>query len=203
MHIHSLVRIVANLPVIRKLKPLVHFRPDFRLALLKCMPEGAHCAEIGVWKGEFSARIIAVTKPKMLHLVDPWMFRPQYPDRFYGGTAARGQKDMDDIFSEIKKKFGECENIRIHRATSREFLEEFTEHLDWIYIDGDHSTEVVLEDLNLSSKMVKKSGIIAGDDYYWKDSDGSLPVKIAVDKFCSEHGYNKKLIVGQFILTLN
>ncbi len=203
MHIHSLVRTVANLPVIRRLKPLIPFRPDSRLALLKCMPEGAHCAEIGVWKGEFSKRIIAVTKPKILHLVDPWMFQPQYPHRLYGGKVAQGQKDMDDIFSDIKKKFDDCENVRIHRVTSREFFEGFTEHLDWVYIDGDHSTEAVLEDLNLSHKRVKKSGIIAGDDYYWKDSDGSLSVQTAVDKFCSEHGYNKKLIVGQFILTLN
>ncbi len=202
MRLYGLLRVIANLPVIRTLKSLVPVRPNYRLNFLHAMPKGANCAELGVWKGEFSGQIIEITKPERLHLVDPWAYQPQYPHRMYGGTVAQGQRDMDEINARIKSEFSDLDNVEIHRMTSKKFLENFDEKLDWIYIDGDHSTEAVSQDLNLSRAIMNQSGIIAGDDYYWKDADGSLSVKIAVDAFCSEHGYKRELIGDQFIIRL-
>jgi len=197
-----LIRTVANLPVIRKLRRLLPARRDERQKLLERMPVGACCAEIGVWRGGFSQRILDVTRPGELHLVDPWTYQPHFPERLYGGTVAQSQADMDRIFDEVTEQFADRDNVRMHRTTSRKFLEDFDGELDWVYIDGDHSTAAVLEDLSLSRAKVKASGVIAGDDYYWKDADGSTPVRIAVDRFCSEHGYRRTLIGGQFIIRM-
>ena len=68
-----------------------------RQELLHLMPKGGVCAELGVWKGDFSQRILDVTSPRELHLVDPWQFQPEFPHRWYGGSAASGQIDMDAI----------------------------------------------------------------------------------------------------------
>lgn len=38
--------------------------------------------------------------------------------------------------------------------------------LDFVYIDGDHSFDVVMMDLILWSKKVRPGGIVAGHDYY-------------------------------------
>ena len=76
-----------------------------RLQLLKNMPVNAICAEIGVWKGDFSEDVLRTTQPEKLYLIDPWMFQPDFADRWYGGALAKSQMDMDDIFSEVKERF--------------------------------------------------------------------------------------------------
>ena len=189
-------RVVARLP--RFWRPASGL--DDRGALLKRMPKGARCAELGVWKGQFSTRILEITKPRLLHLVDPWLYQPRFPYRHYGGKTARNQEDMDAIYNEVVDKFMNSSNVKVHRATSKAFFAHIRARLDWVYIDGDHSTEAVLEDLTLAWQRVEDLSVVAGDDYYWKDFDGTLPVKIAVDKFCEQHGCSKELIGGQFLL---
>ena len=54
------------------------FRMDPRAELLKRTPKDSICAEVGVWKGEFSKQILKRTSPRMLHLIDPWMFQPDF-----------------------------------------------------------------------------------------------------------------------------
>ena len=64
------------------------------------------------------------------------------------------------------------------------------EHLDWIYIDGDHSYEVCLRDLENSLDVVKKDGIILGDDYYWPNAKwGKKGVTKAVNEFIEKHNF--------------
>lgn len=41
------------------------------------------------------------------------------------------------------------------------------ESIDFMFIDGDHSTEAVLRDIEIWLPKVKKGGIIAGDDIEW------------------------------------
>jgi hypothetical protein len=168
--------------------------------LLERLPRNAHCVEIGVWKGSFSKRIIEASRPRLLHLVDPWEYQPAFPDRLYGGKDASNQGDMDAIFKNVCDTLGTLENVRVHRQRSDQFLSAPGDPFDWVYIDGDHSREAVLRDLELSWKKVKDGGIVAGDDYYWRDSDGSLPVKQAVDSFCAKTGGQFELIGSQFMI---
>ena len=37
-----------------------------RHVLLRSLPTGGACAEVGVWKGDFSARILEVVRPRRL-----------------------------------------------------------------------------------------------------------------------------------------
>jgi predicted O-methyltransferase YrrM len=65
------------------------------------------------------------------------------------------------------KMFSELENVKF----------------DFIYIDGDHSYEQVLRDLNNSFKVLKVGGCILVDDYAWiKDT-----VRRAVNDFYNTH----------------
>ncbi len=36
------------------------------------LPKGGVGAELGVWKGEFSVRLLKGAKPRQLYLIDPW-----------------------------------------------------------------------------------------------------------------------------------
>lgn len=153
--------------------------------LLRGLPRHAKCAEIGVWKGDLSREIIRTKKPVEFHMIDPWQFMEQYPNRFYGGVHAKSQADMDAIYEAVRSEFGAV--AKVQRGTSADVLRSLPDgHLDWVYIDGDHSYEAVLQDLELSWRKVHVGGVISGDDYLWSP-DGAFPVKKAVQEFAAKH----------------
>lgn len=174
---------------------------DPRVALLRRMPKGSTCAEIGVWKGDYSEKILAVARPKRLHLIDPWLFQGQYPDRLYGGKGAADQGAMDDIYRSVRDRFESRPNVSIHRDTSEGAAGLFEDgYFDWVYIDGNHYYEFIKADLEIYYHKVRRGGFLAGDDYDWGAEDG-FPVKRAVDEFAGRSPVRLEWMRGgQFIL---
>jgi hypothetical protein len=172
---------------------------DRRRFLLQRVPEGAVCAEVGVWKGDFSEKILRTVKPRELHLVDPWQFVAEFPDRDYGRNPAEGQNRMDAVYQGVVERLSRFEAVRIHRATSLEAAATFPdEYFDWVYIDGDHSEAAVYADLQAYKRKLKPGGLLAGDDYDFVDSTGRL--SDAVGRFAAEHGLDLRVRNAQFIL---
>lgn len=178
-----------------------------RTKTLNSLPKNSIGLEIGVWKGEFTEEIIKIVQPKRLYLLDPWIFQPNSPDgkenystRWYGGSAAKSQKDMDSIYQNVCNQFKNNANITIFKAFSADLptlLPEYT--LDWTYIDGNHSYDYVMKDLELSFKLVKENAMITGDDF-------SHPgVQKAVFEFHDKyklHITNLDLFEDQFLFTI-
>lgn len=159
--------------VVRALKRGLRFQADPRREILKRTPENSVCAEVGVWKGDFSMKILRHTSPLKLHLIDPWTYQPGFPGRKYGGRFARTQKDMDGIFEGVQSRFAGSPPVSIHRALSEDALAEFPEvYFDWIYLDGNHEFEFVLKDLAVGFSKVRSGGFIAGDDLCWGRNRG-------------------------------
>jgi hypothetical protein len=153
-------------------------RVENRRALLEMMPKGAVCAEIGVWDGGFSEVILEVTEPAKLHLIDPWLYQPDFRNSAFGRKANIDK--MDDKYTAVKKLFEGDDRIEIHRALSHAALESFEDGaLDWVYIDGNHNYDIVSVDIALSLQKVKPDGIISGDDLFWNPDKGK-PVATAV-----------------------
>ena len=73
------------------------------------------CAEIGVWRGDFSSQILS-KQPRKLHLIDPWDSQPHYQNRLY----SIDQTKMDEIFDCIKKHYHTCKEVEIHREYSED-----------------------------------------------------------------------------------
>jgi hypothetical protein len=153
-----------------------------RTLLLESMPRHGVCAEIGVWKGDFSERILRVTQPRELHLVDPWRYDAG-SDQWHGTGSAGSQDRMDVIHDEVRRRFDGDPRVVIHRADSSACRELFADQsLDWVYVDGDHLYDAVLFDLWSLAPKVKPGGFMAGDDFLWGDEDG-YPVLRAVAEF--------------------
>ena len=59
---------------------------SFRDEILTLIPKGGVGAELGVWQGDFSARILQIAEPSRLHLIDPFESRNEsrYADAWYG-----------------------------------------------------------------------------------------------------------------------
>lgn len=166
------------------------------------MPKNAVCAEIGVWKGDFSREILRRTGPRMLHLIDPWVFQPEFPHRWFGGKRAGSQEEMDRIFERVRNRFGDRVDVSIHREYSAAALAGFADgYFDWIYLDGNHAFEHILQDLDLGLAKVRPGGFLTGDDYGWGRKCG-FPVEKAVHWFVEEHGLEDRLeiIESQFII---
>ena len=170
--------------------PLHHGHPH---SLLK---KGAICAEVGVWAGDFSA-VILEKQPAELHLIDPWASQQEYEGRFYSVN----QEEMDVLFQEVQEKFAPRPEVTIHRdfSTKVSFPKEY---FDWVYIDGNHDYEFVLNDLRHYYPLVKKGGFLCGDDYGWDDASPRTQggPKRAVDEFAEEKGFLTLIAGGQFTL---
>lgn len=175
-----------------------------RTELLNRMPKNSVCAEIGVYKGEFSGHILKVVRPKKLHLIDPWFYEtaPEYRRTWYGGNAGVDQKHMDSLWQSVAHKFRkeiEAGIVVIHRGKSGDVLPPFPDgYFDWTYIDGNHAYEFVRDDLVESFRVVRPGGYLAGDDYHlngwWGDG-----VTRAVDEM-RDRCATKMILDGQFIL---
>jgi Methyltransferase domain len=181
-------------------------RENERNLVLRKMPRHAVCAEIGVFRGDFSARILALARPRRLHLIDPWKFEPDptYESSLYGRANVGGQPAMDAVHAAVQERFGHeirAGGVVIHRAAAAEAGAEFADaYFDWVYLDGNHLYEFVLKDLETYYPKVKAGGFLVGDDYgvegWWEDG-----VTRAVGAF-ARRGKCEKLVVrrDQFIL---
>jgi hypothetical protein len=137
--------------------------PD-RTEMLRLMPQNSIVAEIGVFKGKFSAQIISITNPNRVHLIDFWPEETIQSDgEIITGTDAC-EFGRDTFASEIKN-----DTVVLHKGlsclVSREFPDEY---FDWIYIDAGHSYEEIKSDLNCWYPKVKTGGFITGHDYIEK-----------------------------------
>jgi hypothetical protein len=179
-------------------------RDMVRGRLLKSLPKGAVVAEVGVWEGFFSQRILEICEPKELHLIDPWMYMPEFANTGFG--RKKNEHLMDVKYQEVVAKFKDDPRVKIHRMTSKEALEAMPDaSLDWVYLDGNHNAPFIDNDLEVSLRKVKPNGIISGDDYNWQAEASGAPVKGAVEHVMATLGTKAKLtlMANQFIIALN
>ncbi len=168
-----------------KLKNRVKYGSDSKNLILKNIKKNDVVAEIGVWKGEFSNRILENTECGKLYLIDPYLHVDEFENSRYGGENSSQQK-MDKIHSEVCDRFSESiklGKVEVIRKESSKALVGFEDDFfDLIYIDGDHRYDAVMNDLKLSLQKVKPGGFIGGDDYgikgWWNNG-----VQDAVDEF--------------------
>lgn len=193
-----------GLRLLRKFKNLKEsiIKTDRRDILLKQLPKSCICAEIGVYKGKFSERIIELTNPKKLILVDAWDISVIRDNS--DSHKSNTQYNFDLLYSHVYNKFKHKNIVEIIRKNSNEALESFTDgYFDWIYIDTSHNYEDVLNDLELSRLKCKKDGIIAGDDYVDAKGKWGTDVIRAVDDFAKKYRFHIESINDQFIIKLS
>jgi hypothetical protein len=125
--------------------------------MLNCWPKWCRIAELGVFKGEFSAEILKRCEPLELHLVD--LFQGKY-------QSANLWADMGDEYERLKELYQSSKIVRLVKSDSiRWLLSVPPGSLDIVYIDSSHMFEDTLFELFASRIAVKKGGLICGHDY--------------------------------------
>jgi hypothetical protein len=152
------------------------------------------CAEIGVWEGDYSALILD-KNPSELHLIDPWIHQ-DYPveDKKDLRIYCCKQEEMERVYNRVVERLSHDPRVKIHRKFSIE-TKFPKKYFDWVYIDGNHSYENVLEDLWHYLPLMKSGGLLCGDDYAELQSDphANGGPERAVKEFIEATGYKVEI----------
>jgi len=119
-------------------------------------------AEIGVFRAHNAQRYLDNLNIKKLYLIDPYISCPNG----YSGSVYRCVKMTPNEVKELAEKRMEPYKDKIEwiRKPSPQGLEDVTEPLDFIYIDGDHLYKAVCKDVEVSLPLVRTGGVISGHD---------------------------------------
>ncbi len=115
-------------------------------------------AEIGVEKGKFSKVLCDLNPGVELFCIDAWDTIPGYREHVT-------QEQLDGFQRETAERL-EGYNAHIIKGYSLDRVKEFDdESLDFVYIDGNHDFQNVVNDVIEWSKKVRTGGVISGHDY--------------------------------------
>jgi hypothetical protein len=137
-----------------------------RELMLEIIPKGSEVAEVGTWRGDFSKAICRTVKPSRFHLIDI-DFSPFNWDGF------------------------DCDFVK-HQGDSPTVLRSFPAgSLDWVYIDGDHSFDGAMKDLEAAHHALKPGALMTCNDYTNWASMAVTPYGVAraVNQFVIREDY--------------
>jgi predicted O-methyltransferase YrrM len=117
--------------------------------------------EIGVLKGANALSILQELPIQRLYLIDPYY------------------SDEDRTAKQILSGYSQCVWIK---KPSDEAWQHIRERLDFVYIDGDHTYNQVIRDIEHYLCLLKPGGVLGGHDYPIGDG-----VKNAVDDWFEQH----------------
>ena len=147
--------------------------------ILHRMKKNAVVAEIGVASGDFSEKILSLTQPQKLVLIDIWGSK-----RYHGG-----------LFEKVKNRFdAQIRNgqVEIIRELSFEGIAACADDMfDWVYLDTDHTYDTTARELELLRPKMKKGGVIAGHDYIMGNWNAGHRYGVieAVRAFCVKYNW--------------
>ena len=183
-------------------------------ALAEMIPKGGTGIEIGTWRGHSARLLCELADVKWLYTVDPWSVEAYRQDedgsehrnfniflnRYSSVSGGTEEEDFYKFYEETY--FRVLEELRpfrctVYRMMADDFFEMFRKlksKVDWVYIDGNHGYKEVTNDLENSLTVLKKGGIIIGDDY----GKHKPNVIKAVDDFVKKHDLKLELL-GKYV----
>lgn len=147
---------------------------NYRDPIFDLMPEIVKVVvEIGTLQGWFAWRCLKYLPNAKIHCVDPL-----FDDPVYGGDGEYNLKCWRrNLNKEVDKR------AFLHRRRSLYASLTWNGNIDFLFIDGDHSYEDVLLDLESWVPKVRSGGLVAGHDIEGKWGPN---VKRALETYCPE-----------------
>lgn len=160
-------------------------------AILRHLPEGRVVgAEIGVFAGDLSARLLTLRPDLTLYMIDSWIGDGKsYIGKTGDWHAALTQETQNAYKARTVAVTKFADNrARILDCTSERAAGIVKDaSIDFVFIDADHSYEGCKADINLWLPKLKPNGLLCGHDYDHPDFP-KFGVKRAVDEFAVSHG---------------
>ena len=171
----------------------IEWIPDRSQMLDRLGLAGRKCAEIGVFKGEYSQEILK-RNPSELWLVDPWLEQPVAVFPEYWSHPQR--YDFDQLHKDVVKLFEQNPQVKIVRRKSFDAAQSFaSESLDFVYIDAIHTFESCYMDMVSWFPKVKIGGWLCGHDF----TGEFVGVRQAITAFCRITGQEVSLLTTETV----
>lgn len=141
------------------------------------------CVELGTWQGASAIPITWMIQRwgGTLTCVDTWAGQLDE----HGGSLPDKTPVMLLSCARRMVEAGVAANVRLIPATTADAARAWSQPIDFLYIDADHSYEGVLADLDAWVPHVRSGGLIVGDDY----GNAIYPgVERAWDEYEARHG---------------
>ena len=115
--------------------------------------------------------------------------------KIYFNYIKRQDPYSKDGVEELLKKFKN--NINLIKGNSNKILKKIDmSKIDYVFLDGGHEYNTVLNDLNCCYDVVSNNGTVLCDDYDLNQAPG---VRKAIDEFVKEQNFNCSIICnGRF-----
>lgn len=144
-------------------------------------------AEIGVWKGAYSAAFCRGNRALHMDCVDPWLSYPAWLDTKNHLPPDEAARFIAEAHQKAVAALTGC-NCTIWRMFSAQAAAHMPDRsLDFVYIDANHGYEAVLEDLTVWTPKIRPGGILAGHDYRRFTNKPTIHVVEAVDEYTRQH----------------
>jgi hypothetical protein len=175
--------------------------------LIANIPKNATWAEVGVYRGDFSQKIVELCSPTELHLIDNWRFDIEQHDPFsnsadnFSGFSGKihwehfgddPNATQEKNFQYVQDRFSSLPQVKVSRSDSQEGIRNLKDAaFDVIYIDANHQYEFVLRDMMEATKKLKSGGIMLMNDFYEGPggAEQNLGVMGAVTTFVKRHDF--------------
>ena len=149
--------------------------------------------QIGAYTGDASTWLLEniLTDPTSILVdVDTWEG---------SGELEHKSISFSKVYEFYKQRMEPYPNVRSVRNDSDNFFQSNKTDWDFIYIDGDHTSEQVARDADNAWLLLKSQGIIAFDDYGWgKDMPEHLTPKPAIDAFLAKYAGEYDLLTQEY-----
>lgn len=129
--------------------------------------------EIGSYVGD-SSKIFA-QRAKEVHCIDPW--KNGYDDND-GASSGEPMFVVEAQFDRLCRVYGNINKMKMKGTQAAQYFT--VDSVDVVYVDGLHTEEGVLKDIEAWLPKIKKGGFICGHDYNSRHFPG---VKKAVNSF--------------------
>lgn len=158
--------------------------------LLPLIKKNAQIVEVGVMYGEFSEKILKVCQPKHFVGLDVFVAH-EWPiiwgeesDKYFKGKTHE-QFYLDKFADYVQKNI-----VSTRKGFSYDTLKTFEDQsLDVVYLDADHTYEMVSGELAIVKDKIKEDGVIIVNDYTMNDGYGVVQ---AVNEFMIAENWKMK-----------
>lgn len=143
------------------------------------------CIEIGVQKGDWAKELVKCG-PKHLYLVDCWEHQDE---KIYANDSSNVDNEQQNkLYDFVIQRFKNYNNVTVIKEYSANAVKLFEDgFFDFLYLDANHNTEYVYQDLNAWWSKVKIGGCMSGHDI---NNKWDKCVRTALNRFCLEKGVN-------------
>lgn len=134
-------------------------------------------AEIGVLRGKTLFSLLDACPALNMMGVDQWR---QLPLRSDLNAETYSDFDMEQLAADVASRaagyFPRCQIIRADSVEAAEDVEDGS--LDFVFIDGDHTSAGVERDIRAWAPKVRMGGAVLGHDHHWAS------VRPVLDRMC-------------------